>query len=127
MAILGVLLLVSCSGPEAKKMKFFGKGKDLYEKGELVKAKLEFKNAVQIDPKFADAFPGCLGMVALKEGDIKTAFGNLSKAVQLDPKQPRCRVSARQDFPRRQGDRQGYGKGGAAPAPRPRKIGLPCS
>ena len=29
LAVLGVLLITSCSGPEAKKMKFFGKGKDL--------------------------------------------------------------------------------------------------
>ncbi len=81
---MGILLLISCSGPEAKKMKFFGKGKELYEKGELVKAKLEFKNAVQIDPKFADAFR-MLGMIALKEGDIKAAYGNFSKTVELDP------------------------------------------
>jgi tetratricopeptide (TPR) repeat protein len=84
LGIFGVLLLISCSGPEAKKMKFFGKGKDLYEKGELVKAKLEFKNAVQIDPKFADAFR-MLGMIALKEGNIKAAYGNFSKAVELEP------------------------------------------
>jgi len=84
LAILGILLLVSCSGPDAKKMKFFTKGKALYEKGELVKAKLEFKNALQIDPKFADVYR-MMGMVSLKEGNIKAAYGNFSKAVELDP------------------------------------------
>ena len=55
--IFGTMLaLAGCSGPDAKKAKFFAKGKELLEKGDLVKAKLEFKNAIQIDPKYADAY-----------------------------------------------------------------------
>ena len=45
-----------CGGPEQKKMKFYNKGKALFEKGDLRKARLEFKNAIQIDPKFC----GCV-------------------------------------------------------------------
>ena len=40
-------------GPKEKKLKFYNKGKELYEKGDYVKAKLEIKNAIQIDPKYA--------------------------------------------------------------------------
>ena len=61
---LVILVTLSCGGPEQKKMKFYNKGKSLYEKGDYVKAQLEFKNALQIDPKFADAYY-MLGMVAL--------------------------------------------------------------
>jgi len=77
-------LAVACSGPEEKKMKFFNKGKSLYEKGEFVKAGLEFRNAIQIDPKYADAHY-MLGMVELRKGNLKNAYGSFSKAVELNP------------------------------------------
>ena len=57
---------MACSGPEEKKLKFYNKGKALYEKGDYVKAKLEFKNAIQIDPKYADAYY-MMGMIAFKD------------------------------------------------------------
>ncbi len=82
--ILIIVVSVSCGGPEQKKAKFYNKGKALYEKGELVKAKLEFKNAIQIDPKYADAYY-MLGMVALKSGDYKGAYGSFAKVVELSP------------------------------------------
>jgi len=49
-------LMAACGGPEEKKMKFFNKGKVLYEKGDYIKARLEFKNAIQINPKFAEGY-----------------------------------------------------------------------
>lgn len=79
-----IALAVACGGPEEKKLKFFTKGKALYDKGEYVKAKLEFKNAVQIDPKYTDAIY-MLGMIALKSNDPKGAYGNFSRVVELDP------------------------------------------
>src|ERR1039457_1487481 len=84
LTVCSMMLMISCSGPDAKKMKFMTKGKALYEKGDFVKAKLEFKNAVQIDPTFAGAIQ-MLGMVAMKENDIKGAYGLFTKAVELDP------------------------------------------
>jgi len=79
-----ITLVAACSGPEEKKQKFFNKGKSLYEKGDFVKAGLEFRNAIQIDPKFADAHY-MLGMVELKKKNPRKAFGALSKAVELKP------------------------------------------
>lgn len=79
-----LFFLAACSGPEAKKLKFYSKGKELYEKGDYVKARLELKNALQIDPKFANAV-FLSGMVDLKSGNLKGAFGALTKAVELDP------------------------------------------
>jgi tetratricopeptide (TPR) repeat protein len=82
--LLVMLLFSSCSAPEAKKMKFFGKGKAFYEKNDLVKAGLEFKNALQIDPKFADAHL-MMGMVNLRRGNPRAAYVNFTKAAELDP------------------------------------------
>ena len=83
-AMLVAIISAACSGPEAKKLKFYNQGKALYEKGDYVKAKLEFKNAVQIDIKYADAYY-MLGMTAMKSGDPRGAYGNFSKAVELKP------------------------------------------
>jgi tetratricopeptide (TPR) repeat protein len=82
--ILSCLAALSCGSPEEKKMKFFNKGKALYEKGDYMRARLEFKNAVQIDSKYADGYY-MLGMTELQQKNWKRALGALSKAVELDP------------------------------------------
>lgn len=82
--LLAVGLLAACSGPDAKKAKFLGNGKALYGKGEYVKARLELKNAIQIDPKYAEAHY-LLGMVELKQGNLGSAFAELIKATELNP------------------------------------------
>ncbi|MEA2083332.1 MAG: tetratricopeptide repeat protein [Thermodesulfobacteriota bacterium] len=76
-------LLAACGGPEEKKVRFFEKGRAFYEQGNYVKARLEFKNAIQIDLKYAEAYY-YLGLTELKERVPQKAFGALSKAVKLD-------------------------------------------
>jgi tetratricopeptide (TPR) repeat protein len=83
--ILCIILILSCSNPQDKKMKFFNKGKHLYHQGNYIKAALEFKNAVQIDPQFSEAFY-MLGMVELQKKDMKRAYGNFVKVVELNPR-----------------------------------------
>jgi tetratricopeptide (TPR) repeat protein len=84
-ALFALLFVISsCGGPEEKKTRYFEKGKALYEQGDYVNARLELKNAVQIDPKFTQAHY-LLGMVALQSGNAREAFGSLSKAASLDP------------------------------------------
>ena len=78
------LLVMGCGTPEEKKMAFFNKGNTLFEAGDYVKARLEFKNSIQIDPKFSKAYYR-LGMTELKLGNAKAAFGQLSKAVKYEP------------------------------------------
>lgn len=82
---LALTLVMGCSGPEEKKLKFFNKGKALYEKGQMLESKLEFKNAIQIDPKYADAYY-MLGMLELRTGNVNSAFGYFKKTAELNPK-----------------------------------------
>jgi len=82
--IILAAMLTACGSPEEKKMKFFNKGNTLFEKGDVVKARLEFKNSIQIDPKFANAYY-MLGMCELKQGHFKQAYAGFSKAVKLSP------------------------------------------
>ncbi|WDP90536.1 MAG: tetratricopeptide repeat protein [Desulfobacter sp.] len=78
------LLLAACGTPEEKKMAFYDKGMAFFESGDLVKARLELKNAVQIDPEFAKAHH-LLGKIALKQKNGKAAFQSFSTAVKFDP------------------------------------------
>ena len=59
-------------------------GEGALRQGGHGQAALELKNAIQIDPKFADAYY-MLGMVELKRGNPKDAYGYLNKATQLAP------------------------------------------
>nr|WP_321400020.1 tetratricopeptide repeat protein [uncultured Desulfobacter sp.] len=89
LALLSVV--AACGSPDEKKMAFFEKGKKLLEAGDVVSAQLEFKNAVQIDPDFAEAYH-YLGKAALRQKDGKAAFGALSRAVALDPDNTEARL-----------------------------------
>ena len=82
--LLALVHISACSTPEEKKMKYYEKGKQLYEQGDYTNARLELKNAVQIDPKYAEAFY-MLGMVELKNGNIRASFIDFSKASELKP------------------------------------------
>jgi len=77
-------VLAACGGPEEKKAKFYNRALELFDKGDVVKARLEVKNALQIDPKFAEGYE-LLGRIELKEGNFKGGFGAFSKAVELKP------------------------------------------
>lgn len=83
--VLALLTFLSaCSSPDEKKMRFYNKGKELMDRGELVKASLEMRNAIQIDPKFADAHYQ-LGLVELRKGNVFRAFECFQKVVQIAP------------------------------------------
>ena len=75
-ALLTLSFTLACEGPEEKRLKFFEKGKAFYQNKDYVKARLELKNAVQIDPKFAQGYY-YMGLVAMAERDYRQAFGNL--------------------------------------------------
>ncbi|RKY39801.1 MAG: hypothetical protein DRP85_09530 [Candidatus Makaraimicrobium thalassicum] len=81
--LLSLVMVSACGGPEDKKMKFYDRGMSLYEQGDYVKAALEFKNALQVDQKFAKAYQ-MLGMTYLKQNDFRRAYGALHQAVELD-------------------------------------------
>lgn len=82
-ALLAALALIGCSDPATKKVKFLEKGQGLYEKADYTKARLELKNALQIDPNWAEPYYW-LGMVELKSNELKKAYGNFAKAAELD-------------------------------------------
>ena len=83
--LLGVIFWVGgCTSMEGKRDNFLAQGKELYEKGDYIRASLQFRNALQIDPKFAEGYLW-LGKTDLKLKKFQGAFGSLSKAVELNP------------------------------------------
>ena len=75
--------LAACGGAEDRKAKYFERGKALFEEGNYVKAGLEFKNVLQIDPKHAEAWY-MLGRVAEKQQEWRNAFGAYAGALDAD-------------------------------------------
>lgn len=78
-----ILFVAGCVSKEEKRDQFLQKGIRLYEAGQYKKAILKFKNALQLDPKCALGYL-YVGRAYFKEGNVKKAKGNISKAVTLN-------------------------------------------
>ena len=81
---LTVSLLSACGGKEERKAKYLERGKSYLAEKNYDKAKIEFKNVLQIDPKDAKGYL-FLGQVEEKQKDWAKAFGAYKKASELDP------------------------------------------
>ncbi len=81
---VGVLGYVTKDTPKEKEAKYLLRGNDYFEKGEFLKARIEYKNAVKIiptDPEIAYRW----GLVDEAEGNIRNAFTNFMAAEQQSP------------------------------------------
>lgn len=86
LAVLCMLTWVAgCGGsPEARRKKFFASGNAYLEKGQLKEAIIEFRNAVEADPKFADGYAR-LAETYGRLGDGSNALGAYVRAADLMP------------------------------------------
>jgi tetratricopeptide (TPR) repeat protein len=83
LAILG--LGTGCSrDPNVRKQKFLESGNRYRDKGKLREAAIQYSNAVQMDPRFAEAHYQ-LGETYLKLKDYNRAYAELSRTVDLTP------------------------------------------
>lgn len=80
-----IIGLAGCSSPTDKANKFFEKGTALMQQGDLVKARIEFQNALQIKQDMTAAW-FALAQIAEQQGDWQKLFGLLNKVVDHDPK-----------------------------------------
>lgn len=76
--------LTACTSPAEEARQDYEKGQALLEAGELVKARLEFRNALQINDDLTGAWYG-LAQIAEEQGKWKELFGALKKVVALEP------------------------------------------
>lgn len=91
-----VLLLVvasvsACGGAAERKAKYLELGRSYYTQGNIEKAQIELKNALQIDPKDAEA-RYLMGMVQEQKQDFSAAVANYRAAVENKPAHVQARV-----------------------------------
>lgn len=85
LAVASFLLLAACDSPKEREAKYIEHGKQLYEQGDIVKAALEFRNALQINPAGTDA-QYYIGLIAEKRNDLSAAAQAFQKVADADPK-----------------------------------------
>jgi tetratricopeptide (TPR) repeat protein len=90
--LFAALLLGACGGAQSRKAGYIQHGQKYYASGNYDKARLEFRNAVQIDPKDANA-RFMLGQIAEKTGDVRGALGQYQAALNADPRQAGARAA----------------------------------
>ena len=82
--LITALTMFGCSSDEQKKVAHYEKGLAYFDNGEFKSARLEFKNAIQIDSKYVAAYQK-LGEANLKIGDAQGAFRAYSNLTELEP------------------------------------------
>lgn len=83
--VLFLVLITGCGKTEDKIRNYLDNGKSLYEHGNLDKAKIEFKNVVQLDKKNVDAYY-YLALIDEQKQNWQSMFGNLAQVIRNDPK-----------------------------------------
>jgi tetratricopeptide (TPR) repeat protein len=82
--LLLALLLVACGDSEQREAEYLERGKALFEQGEYDKARLEFKNARQINPKNIEA-RYYQGLINERQGNWRNALKNFRQVTFQQP------------------------------------------
>jgi len=92
LAVLTVALAGCSRNPEVAKKKYLESGMKYMDQQKYDAAAIQFKKAIQIDPKFAEAHYQ-LALADLKLNKNQEAFKEMSQVVELDPNHMKARVS----------------------------------
>lgn len=87
---LAATVLLSCGGAEERKAKYMERAKAFLADKNYDKSRIELKNVLQIDPKYAEAY-FLMGEVDEKKQDMNNAFADYSKVVELNPDHEQAR------------------------------------
>src|SRR5438552_1025225 len=90
--LLAASLITACGGADARRMSHMNRGQEYFDKGNFEKARVEFRNALQIMPNDAEARYRA-GRVAEKLGDAREALGMYQAAVDGNPDHVMARAS----------------------------------
>ncbi len=84
--IIFLLAIVQgCGKSEDKAKNYLASGKSLYQQGNYGKAKIEFKNVLQLDNKQTEAYYH-LALIDEKNKNWQSMYANLNQVIRLDPK-----------------------------------------
>lgn len=90
-AVLALGALSACSTPEERTAEYTARAKALYAAGDLDKARIEARNAVQIAPKNAEA-RYLLALIAEQKGEVAQMLEQLAVVIEEDPKNEGAKV-----------------------------------
>jgi tetratricopeptide (TPR) repeat protein len=88
---LATVLIAACSDPEDRARSYLESGVALYEQGDLVRARLQLQNVLEIDPDDAEAW-FLLARIAEQQEQWRGAFSAYQRAVELNPDNLEARV-----------------------------------
>jgi tetratricopeptide (TPR) repeat protein len=83
-SLLAVVLTGCTRDPNVRKQKYFASGQRFFADAKYREAIIQFSNAVQTDPRFAEAYYQ-LAQTYLKLGDSNRAYPELMRTVELAP------------------------------------------
>src|SRR5437879_11861866 len=84
-AITAVLVIAGCSrDPNDRKQKYLESGNRYFQKQDYRAASIQFRNAIQIDPKYSDAHFQ-LALADLQLSDWRGAYTELTRTIDLAP------------------------------------------
>jgi tetratricopeptide (TPR) repeat protein len=86
------VFLGACGTAQSRKAGYYQHGQTYYAAGNYDKARLEFRNAAQIDPKDPDV-RFMLGQIAEKTGDVRGALGQYQAVLNGNPTYALARVA----------------------------------
>jgi tetratricopeptide (TPR) repeat protein len=86
-----LFLMQGCASKEEKVAKFITRGDRLMEKGDPMRAILEYKNALQLDPKSSNA-QFAMGKALLAQKNYNSAYKVFNAVLEIDPKRDDARV-----------------------------------
>jgi tetratricopeptide (TPR) repeat protein len=77
--------VAACGGAEEREARHVDRGKELYQQQEYEKARIEFRNALKINPGNVEALYH-VALIHERNANWRGAMGNYAKAVQQDPR-----------------------------------------
>ncbi len=90
--LVGVMVgLAACGGSADRKAAYMQKGREMYEQKNYDKARVEFSNVLQIDPKDIEA-RFLLGETMAELKDFRAAAGHYLRVIEDDPRHVQARV-----------------------------------
>lgn len=92
LAMFASLCLIGCGGAQSRYTSHMERGRQYLAQGNLKKASIEFRNALQIRPKEPDALY-LSGQVAERSGNYRGAVGLYQAAIDTQPDQVQARAS----------------------------------
>jgi tetratricopeptide (TPR) repeat protein len=95
--LLAALWLAACDGGAEREAAYLKRGKTLFEESNYIKARLEFKNALQINPKGIDG-KYYLALIDEAEGNLQEAFIGMTRLVEQHPEHVPVQVKLGQYF-----------------------------